>query len=153
MFYYIDIFLINLVTYYMHFVLSLRQFKSSCYIHLKSNHVLYTYLCQLISPCLINIALRWASNFSTAASVATAGPILSRPSLDTHCAVMCFWNDAVDTPLYMRAQPQVGRVWFVPLAQSPQLSEEYGPRKTDPAFCISFKQSSAFYRGYQTADC
>lgn len=103
MFYYIDIFLINLVTYYMHFVLSLRQFKSSCYIHLKSNHVLYTYLCQLISPCLINIALRWASNFSTAASVATAGPILSRPSLDTHCAVMCFWNDAVDTPLYMRA--------------------------------------------------
>ena len=85
----------------MYLVLSLRQLNSSCYIDLQSTHVLD--LCQSNSPCLINIALRWASNFSTAASVATAGPMLSRPSLDTHCAVMCFWNDAVDTPLYIRA--------------------------------------------------
>ena len=40
--------------------------ESSCYIHLQSDHVLY--LCRFISPCLINTALQWASNFSTAAS-------------------------------------------------------------------------------------
>lgn len=40
---------------------------------------------------------------STAASVATACPMLAKPSFVTCWAVICFWNDAVDTPLYMRA--------------------------------------------------
>ena len=77
-------------------------------------HFLPQVKCLHIEPSRIRTAFACACNPSQSASVATTGPSALRPSAVSSCEVMCFWKDNVFTPLYWRAYPFVGNVWFVP---------------------------------------